>query len=48
LWLRYQKRSFGGKIKPPNQALKQARDGVLRYGERVGYELLHFFVLYDP
>jgi len=28
----------------PNQALEQTRDSVLRYGERVGCELLNFFV----
>jgi hypothetical protein len=28
----------------PNQALEQPRDGVLRYGEVVGCELLNFFV----
>jgi len=27
-----------------NQALEQTRDSVLRYGERVGCELLNFFV----
>ena len=29
----------------PNQALEQTRDSVLRYGERVGRELLNFVVL---
>ena len=28
----------------PNQALEQTRDNVLRYGERVGCELLNLVV----
>ena len=31
----------------PNQALEQTRDGVLRYGEPVGRELLNFAVMQE-
>jgi hypothetical protein len=32
----------------PNQALEQTRDNVLRYGERVGCELLNLVVMRTP
>ena len=35
---------LGGRRSGQNQALEQTRDSVLRYGERVGCELLNFVV----
>jgi hypothetical protein len=36
---------LGGRRSGQNQALEQTRDSVLRYGERLGCELLNFAVL---